>query len=488
MDTTTTLRTSAAIVLLAASAAAGAERECLAEIRSPSGPLPNRATIRCTDGDSSCDLDGVADGTCTTSLRLCFAQAGCAGASVDRLRVRGGLGAAVGPAAHALGLPISGGPACTDAQPVTIALRDRRRRRRSLIVTAHGPAGRDRDRVRVVCERDGEIGRALVVTTDFQTGVLSRVHVTAPPRPRRLATPIHSDALVRAQGGMVAIVNRFLGDNVQFLDPDRGFRTRLQCSTGPGSNPHDLAVVGPHKGYVSRYDRDVLWVIDPGAGGCAGFQVGSVALGAFADADGLPEMSQLAVVGDRLFVTLQRLDRARGFAPTGASMLAVIDTATDAVVDAVTLAASNAFGDASGLVVDDRGRLLVAQAGDVFRTGDGGIEAIDPVTLASEGFVVTEDALGGSVTDFVVVGPRKAYAVVLGTGLRNELVAFDPGTGTRLGTVATSSSFMPDVVLAPDGLLWLATRAGLRVLDPTTDEVVRRIGLGLPPFSIGFVR
>jgi hypothetical protein len=480
----------AAVMLsgIVASAAAGVtRRECLAEIASPAGVLPGVATLRCRDGDASCDLDGVADGTCTTSLRLCFLGPGCDGASVDTVRIGGALAADVAPAADALEHPIVGADACTAPVPVRVVLNGRRRRRRALRVAARGPGVRDVDRVRIVCEREGEAGRALVVTTDFETGVLATAHVAPPIRPRRIATPIHSDALVRVRGGVVAIVNRFLGDNVQILDPDHGFRTRLQCSTGPGSNPHDLAVLDAHKGYVTRYDRDTLWVIDPGATGCGGFQTGSIPLGSLADADGLPEMSQMAIVGDRLFVALQRLDRTRGFAPTGPSLLAVIDTATDTIVDSVTLVGSNAFGDASGLVLDARGRLLVAQAGDIFRTGDGGIEAVDPVTLASDGFIVTEDALGGSVTDFVLVGPHKGYAVVLGSGLRNLLVAFDPETGSSLGTVATSSSYMPDVTLAPDGQVWLATRGGVRIIDPVTDAVVRRVDFGLPPFSIGFV-
>lgn len=475
-------------LLVLASPAAAARRECLAEIMLGAGPAPVAPTVRCRDGDAACDADGAADGTCTMPLRLCFLDAGCEDASVDAVRVRGRLRAAVAPAASAVALPIAGGRRCTGPVDVAVPLGGRRRRRRTLTVAARGPGARDVDRVRLVCEREGEVGRALVVTTDFQTGVLARAHVAAPHRPRRLGTPIHSDAVVRVRGDVVAIVNRFLGDNVQLLDPGRGFRTRLQCSTGPGSNPHDLAVAGPHKGYVSRYDRDTLWVIDPGASGCGGFHTGDVSLADLADADGLPEMSQLAVVGDRLFVTVQRLDRRRGFAPTGASLLAVIDVATDRVVDTVPLAGSNAFGDASGLVLDAAGRLLVAQAGDLFRTGDGGIEAIDPATLASDGYVVTEDALGGSITDFVVLGPHKGYAVVLGSGLRNLLVAFDPSTGAALGTVATSSSYMPDVALAPDGFLWLATRGGVRVIDPATDGVVRRIGFGLPPFSMGFVR
>jgi hypothetical protein len=130
----------------------------------------------------------------------------------------------------------------------------------------------------------------------------------------------------------------------------------------------------------------------------------------------------------------------------------------------------------------------------VFRTGDGGIERVDPETLVSEGFIVTEDVLGGSLTDFVLASPHKGYAIVLDESLRNLLVAFDPQEGTFLGRVFASTQFLSDVALAPDGTLWLADRAlprpGIRIFDTATDEPLTRgvIDVGLPPFSLGFVQ
>ena len=53
--------------------------------------------------------------------------------------------------------------------------------------------------------------------------------------------------------------------------------------------------------------------------------------------------------------------------------------------------------------------------------------------------------------------------------------------------------FLPDIALAPDGLLWVADQSqpgyGLRILDPATDAFVtsRAIDVGLPPFSLGFL-
>src|SRR6185295_7058987 len=101
--------------------------------------------------------------------------------------------------------------------------------------------------------------------------------------------------------------------------------------------------------------------------------------------DGIPEMDQMALVGDRLFVSLQRLDERRQYAPAGKSLLVAIDTASDQVIGTVQLAGANAFGDASGIAHEPgTGKLLVNQAGDIYRTGDGGIQRVDPFTLTAE--------------------------------------------------------------------------------------------------------
>jgi hypothetical protein len=207
-------------------------------------------------------------------------------------------------------------------------------------------------------------------------------------------------------------------------------------------------------------------------------------------------MDQMALVGERLFVSVQRLDRSRRFAPTGPSALVVIDVPTDRVVGTVELSGANAFNDTSGLAHEPgTGKLLVAEAGDIYRTGDGGIERVDPFALRAEGFFVTESALGGSVTDFVVVSATKAYAVVFVAAdpPRNVLVAFDPSRGVVTRRLLTRPYNLPDVALAPDGTVWLADqslpRPGIRIFDPATDRqlTASAIDVGLPPFAMAFL-
>ena len=140
----------------------------------------------------------------------------------------------------------------------------------------------------------------------------------------------------------------------------------------------------------------------------------------------------MAVVGGRLFVTVQRLDRRRGFAPTGPSRLVVIDVATDTVSGDIALHGANAFGDSSAIVREpDSGKLVLASVGDIYAVGDGGLERVDPYTLQAEGaFFVDETQLGGNVLDFVLLSATKGYAVLQDASLQNRLVDFDP-TGAR---------------------------------------------------------
>ncbi len=344
--------------------------------------------------------------------------------------------------------------------------------------------------------------RALVFATDFESGLLSTVAMSTPHRVRRLPTDVFSDAVVRMTGGLAVVLNRFLADNVEVLGPK--LRARLQCSTVAGSNPHDIAVldpgkrgVAPGKAYVTRYGARELWVVDPAARGCRRFHTGSVDLSAWADADGIPEMDQTAIVGARLFVTVQRLDRNRGFVPTDYSAVVVLDTSTDTPIGAIRLTGRNAFGDSSGIAHEPGGtRLAISTPGDIYTVGDGGIQWIDPDTLTADpaGFFVTEDDLGGNVTDFVLVSASKAYAVVQARSLQNRLVSFDPSHAAGSAkTIFSRDGFVPDIALAPDGTLWIADQSrpsyGVRILDPATDELVtaQPLSVGLPPFSLGFL-
>src|SRR2546428_6156243 len=164
--------------------------------------------------------------------------------------------------------------------------------------------------------------RAFVLTTDFHTGSLSAVDLDTRAVTKDVAS-VHSDAVERWYGGLLYVVNRFGQDNVQVIDPAQGYLTVRQFSTGNGSNPQDICLVSPTKAYVTRYELSDLLIVNPSNGA----SLGVIPLGAFADADGIPEMARMVRVDNRVFVAIRRLDRSRGYHPTAKSLVAVMAAA-----------------------------------------------------------------------------------------------------------------------------------------------------------------
>jgi hypothetical protein len=114
-----------------------------------------RRVARCTDGDPSCDTDGVADGTCRFAVRVCLdavdpARPRCHADVVTEVTATdAGLSAALG----ALPMPISLPDTCTTVVPVAVARSGARGRLAVALSAAMASGHRDRDRVVFVCRR-----------------------------------------------------------------------------------------------------------------------------------------------------------------------------------------------------------------------------------------------------------------------------------------------------------------------------------------------
>ena len=265
-----------------------------------------------------------------------------------------------------------------------------------------------------------------------------------------------------------------------------------QFSVGNGANPHDIEIVAPGKAYVTLYDRASLLIVDPRDGA----ELGEIDLSAFADADGLPEVSQILRIGGRLYLSCQRLDRDGGWGPADASYLIVVDLETDALVDVdpdeeglqgIALSAANpnsmaAIGEriAVGVVVN-------------FGDRSGGVEIVDTAANRSLGLAVSEEDLGGDITSMVMVDPDRGYAVVADENFANSVRPFDLSSGSAGAPLENiSGGFVPSLAVDGDFLI-VADRgsfedpasAGLKFYDAATGAFLRGpIDTGLPPSSI----
>jgi DNA-binding beta-propeller fold protein YncE len=321
---------------------------------------------------------------------------------------------------------------------------------------------------------------AFVLTTDFTSGSYSIVdlatrNVTRDIRPGG----VHSDAVARAFGGRVYVVNRLDADNIQIIDPQQGYTTpaNAQVSVGNGTNPQDIAFVSATKAYVSRYARTApsLLIINPTTLATLG-ERDLRSLIKPNDRDGTPEPSFMLVNNGLLYVTLQHLDElAFLFPPVASGEVAVIDPVTDNIVTVIQLPFANPFPQIR--FSPTLRRILVSCVG-LFGVNDGGIVAIDPTTnTVDPGMRITEAALGGDITDFEIVSSTKAFAVVLDSNFESTLVTFNPSTGQRLATVLGPRSIsIPHIAINSRNELYVAvndetaTTPGLRVFDTVTDR------------------
>ena len=330
-----------------------------------------------------------------------------------------------------------------------------------------------------------------VITTDFSTGSTAFLAANAAEAEVNLLG-IHSDAVGHYHDGRVYIVNRLGQDNILVLDA-MDLRTPLtQFSVGNGANPHDIEIVAPDKAYVTRYDAASLLIVNPQDGA----ELGEIDLSAFADADGLPEVSQIVRVGDRLYLSCQRLDRNGGWGPVDVSYLIVVDLATDTLVDVdpdaegmqgIALSAANPNSMA---VVGEQ-----IAVGVVVGFGDraGGVEIVDTATNRSLGLAVSEGDLGGDITSMVLVDQNRGYAVVADENFANSVRPFELSSGAVGAPLENiSGGFIPSLAVDGDRLI-VADRgsfsdpasAGLKFYDAATGAFLSGpIDTGLPPQDI----
>jgi len=337
----------------------------------------------------------------------------------------------------------------------------------------------------------GEI--AVISTTDYSSGNLA-VLAEGASEAQVDVLPICSDNVLFSYAGALYVLERFGADNIIKVDGDDLSPSGVvyQYSVGNGANPHAIAFVNAEKAYVTRNDDTKLWVIDPSAGSEAAFKIGEIDLSEYADDDGLPEMSAMVLVGGKLYVGLQRLDRNNGWAPLDAKVV-VIDTATDAVIKVIALEKGNpqamvAFG----------GKLYVTCGGSLFDPTDGGIEVIDTATDTHADVLIPESDLGGNVGALVLRSATKGYVIVggyvqdaAGNWVPSYVVRpFDPSDGT-VGAALGGSQSAISMGLGEDGVLYVADRSteepGVYTYDAADNLIAGPIATGLPPSTIAFL-
>ena len=321
-----------------------------------------------------------------------------------------------------------------------------------------------------------------------------------------------SDIRVATDGDDVYQIGRFQIDSLTRYTPDELRAPVWQYSvngTESASNPYEVVFASDTKAYVIRYGSPFVWIIDPTAETEEDFKTGEIDLGAYDPNDGVPNMSGAVLVGERLFVLMQRLDETQGFAPSLDGYVAVIDTASDEEIDTgrgedglpgIALETSNPeglyhFEAANELHVVGRGNIF-GNANVTADPYDGGLETVDLDTL--ETGLLFDDGTAednrGFLADSLVVSPDKGYALFYESFGVTTLHTFNPLTGAVSDDVVAGFEDVDISTLAtaPDGLVWVGlpdeTAPGFTLLDPSDDSVaIERVATEFDPLNVVFV-
>jgi hypothetical protein len=302
---------------------------------------------------------------------------------------------------------------------------------------------------------------------------------------RRVVDPTGREHIFTLQASQGVIVER--DRHAQSLATHRVYDEGKQ----PGSaNPRDLAYAPDGSLWVTRGFETSLVILND-----KGVRTGAVDLKAFADDDGRPDMSAIAIVGETAYVALRRLEKGFGTTKNDSTVVA-INTKTLEPRAFVTLPAKN---PSDKFKLRNNALYVACIAGPVSIPPDenAALVKIDLATgVASK--VFDAKAAGGFVTAFELADDATGYAIVAAFGGDNptSLVRFDPTRGVRLDAdpwARTSGYSLWDLGLLPNsGLLLVADRSkdapGLRILSTRDGARLGHIPTRLEPVEFFFLR
>ncbi len=309
---------------------------------------------------------------------------------------------------------------------------------------------------------------------------------------------IHSDAVARYQDGKVYIINRLNRDNIQVLDPFLSYATTLEFSVGAGSNPHDFLKISESKAYVSLYNKSYILIVNP----TLGVIIGQIDLSLYADSDGIPEMSNMILHENKVYLAIQRLNRNDTqyiLPPTDYSLILEIDPSNDQIIANYKLQSTNPstmkkmelFGDFHLVIATP------AYLGFNFRI-DGGIEAFNLRTKTfRSGFLYSEQIASGDILDFVIKNDTIGYANVMRQDFSVSIQKFNPSNGEKVSEIAfypAQYGYVAGMLLTPKGYLFLGdasfSKPGIMIYNTNREDTkitAFPIDIGLRPTNLIYI-
>lgn len=351
---------------------------------------------------------------------------------------------------------------------------------------------------------------------DFSAGGHSIVNAVNPRQASETLDASGSDLAIAAYGEYFYRIERFGVDTIRkyaatapatSLWGENGFSTN-----DPGdfsANAYDMVFVNDSKAYLIRYGAAKAWVVNPSAETEATFKTGELDLSAYADADGNPEMESAVIVGNKLFISMQRYEN---FATQLTAYVAVFDIDTNTEIETGTDLTDAVMGiplpvkNPQGMSYDPESEKIYLLAGGKLACGfcgdsgtpaeyTGGIISIDPNSYAINQLVDDGDDDNhpyGNLSQMAIVSNTQGYFIGYNAYQDNTLFRFNPSTGVvETDPIADLDGLdLSGLGVDREDFLWIGkgdlNTAKLIVLDTTTDLIDQEVSIPLNPQAIAF--
>lgn len=347
------------------------------------------------------------------------------------------------------------------------------------------------------------------VAADYSSGAHSVISVVAPRNADNNLLPSDtSDITVAAYGNFFYRVGRYQADHITKFDiaaPAVPIWQYATIDSGEDtSNPHDLVFLNSEKAYLIRYEKTKVWIINPSATTQADFKIGELNLSSYGDQDGIPEMSKAVIVNEKLFITMQRLNRDDNYTRNTA-YIAVFNTSTDTEINTKVPNADNVKGIPLPIKNPDaiqynteNNTIYIQGVGGYPGFGtpgeySGGIATLNPETYTTSMMIDDGDDDNhpyGNISGMVIASGDKGYFVGYAGYGDNTLYAFDPSTGSVKGAVVDylAHKDIGSAAVDQNKMLWICNGSDAEVVIINTDHdsIDEKISTNLNPTKIVF--
>jgi hypothetical protein len=365
----------------------------------------------------------------------------------------------------------------------------------------------------VFCENKAVIS---TVASDYSSGAISIVSTTPPRTATNNLNSSVSDVAISSYGkyffrmikGTVEVIQKY---DINSPSEKIWDYSTLDSNNNP-SNAYLLVFASNSKAYMMRFNSSKVWILDLSGNSyrpsLSDLKIGELDLSDYADSDGSCEPVTGVIVGDRLFIGMQSIDRSAGWSDYvyNNSYIAVFDIHSDTEIDlqsetdkkglllpiknigSMTYVAENNL-----LYVQGIGRYQSASKEALY---DGGIISINPFDYEIN--MVIDDGDNdnhpyGNITGFAIASPQKGYFISYAGWGDNSCYIFNPMNGQVYGTVPgldhkNISAMESGAYIDQNRFLWISnsTDARIEIIDTITDSIVDSISTGLNPQKIIF--